>query len=175
MSFIRPEARAALLRWRELLAAIPLAVLGISWAIGPGGLLGWVGWAVIAAAAALAVVGVQRARFRMGGGGPGVVRIDEGRIAYFGPLTGGAVATSELERLVLNPVGKPAHWVLQQPGQPVLEIPITAEGAEALFDAYAALPGFNTQRMLGELRNPGLHPVVIWERSPLRPSGLLHS
>lgn len=175
MSFIRPEARAAIWRWRELLAAALIAILGASWAAGPGGLLGWVGWALIIAACALAVVGVQRARFRTGSGGPGVVRVDEGQIAYFGPLTGGAVALSEFECLVLDPLNKPPHWQLHQPGQPVLHVPVNAEGADALFDVFSALPGFNTEKMLSALRKPGPHPVVIWERNPMRPAGLLHS
>lgn len=175
MSFFRPEAKATLWRWREVLCAIVIASLGLSWVLGPGGLIGWIGWVLIAGSLVLAFVGFQRARFRTGSGGPGVVQIDEGRIAYFGPLTGGTVAASELERLVLDPTARPAHWVLQQPGQPMLEIPINAEGADALFDAYSALPGFNTERMLSELNKPGLHPVVIWERNALRPEGLLHS
>lgn len=175
MNFIRPEARAAIWRWRELLAAGVIAVVGASWAAGPGGLLGWVGWALIVAAAALAIIGIQRARFRTGTGGPGVVQVDEGQIAYFGPLTGGAVSTSELERLVLDPTSQPTHWLLHQPGQPILHVPINAEGVDALFDVFSVLPGFNTEKMLSTLRKPGGHPVVIWERNPMRPAGLLHS
>lgn len=175
MSFIRPEARAALWRWREVLIAAAIGLLGLAWATGPGGLLGWVGIALLVAAIALALVGVQRARFRTGTGGPGVVQVDEGQIAYFGPLTGGAVATSELERIVLDPTSKPPHWLLQQPGQAIVQIPINATGADALFDVFGALPGFSTQKMLTTLHKPGLHPVVIWEREPMRPAGLLHS
>lgn len=175
MTFIRPEARAALWKWRELLIAAAVGLLGVNWVTGPGGLLVWIGWGVLACAALIAIIGIQRARFRSGSGGPGMVQVDEGQIAYFGPLTGGAIAVSELERLILDPTGKPRHWRLTQPGQPDLDIPINAEGAESLFDAFSALPGFNTHRMLGQLQNPGPHPVVIWERTPLRPTGRLHS
>lgn len=168
MSFIRPEARAALWRWRELLAAIGVAALGLSWVLGPGGLLGWVGWVVLAAGLALAVVGVQRARFRTGSGGPGVVQVDEGQIAYFGPLTGGAVAVSDLSRLSLDPTMKPAHWVLEQPGQPPLFIPINATGVDALFDVFATLPGLKTERMLSTLSSPSDHPTVIWQSTATR-------
>lgn len=165
MSFIRPEARAALWRWREVLAGGALALLALSWITGPGGLLGMAGWLLCLAAGALIVVGIQRARFRTGSGGPGVVKVDEGQVAYFGPLTGGAVALSELERLRLDQGARPPHWILDMPGQPDLHIPVNAEGAEALFDIFAALPGLRTERMLTEMRKEGAHQVVIWQRN----------
>ncbi|MCG7520279.1 hypothetical protein [Ruegeria sp. Ofav3-42] len=170
MSFIRPEAKLALWRWREVLIAGIILLVGLSWISGPGGLLGWLGWVLIAVSAALAVVGVQRARFRTGAGGPGLVTIDEGQITYLGPLDGGIVATREIERLALDPTSSPAHWVLDQPGQPTLHIPVNAEGAEALFDVFSALPGLKTEQMLSELNGGATHPVVIWERTPMRPA-----
>lgn len=170
MSFIRPEAKAALWRWREVLAAACVACVGGSWIVGPGGLLAWLGWVLLLAAGALLVAGIQRGRFRGGSGGPGVVTVDEGQIAYFGPLTGGTVAASELERLVLDPTARPPHWILSQPGQPDLQIPVNAEGAEALFDVFAALPGLRTEAMLAELGKRSGHPVVIWENRATRPA-----
>ena len=172
MSFIRPEAKLALWRWREVLVAMFVLILGLSWINGPGGLLGWIGWLLVAVAFALAVIGVQRGRFRTGAGGQGVVTVDEGQITYFGPLDGGMVATREIERLALDPTSAPAHWVLEQPGQPVLHIPVNAEGAEALFDVFSALPGLKTEHMLAELNGGAAHPVVIWERRPMRPAHL---
>ena len=172
MSFIRPEARAALQRWREALIGVAVALVGLSWITGPGGLLGWLGWAMIPLGAVLVFIGIQRARFRTGGAGPGVVNVDEGQISYFGPLTGGAVAARDLERLTLDPSLRPAHWVLTQPGVPPLYIPVTAEGAEALFDVFSALPGIRTERMLAQLQGGSALPVVIWEKTPSRPPGL---
>ncbi len=169
MSFIRPEAKLALWRWREVLAAVFVLVLGLSWIGGPGGLLGWLGWVLVLVSLALAVIGVQRARFRKGAGGPGVVTVDEGQITYLGPLAGGIVAAREIERLALDPTSRPAHWVLEQPGQPSLHIPVNAEGAEMLFDVFSSLPGLRTEHMLSELNGDSLHPVVIWERTPSRP------
>ncbi|NOE19968.1 hypothetical protein GS634_17730 [Ruegeria atlantica] len=172
MSFIRPEAKLALWRWREVLVAGFVLILGLSWINGPGGLLGWIGWLLVAVAIVLAVIGVQRARFRTGTGGQGVVTVDEGQITYFGPLDGGIIATREIERLALDPTSTPAHWVLEQPGQAVLHIPVNAEGAEALFDVFSALPGLKTEHMLAELNGGSAHPVVIWERTPSRPPHL---
>lgn len=169
MSFIRPEAQAQLWRIRELLAAAVVALLGIYWVLGPKGLLGWIGWLLIAAGLALAVVGLRRLRFGQTGRGPGVVQVDEGQIAYFGPLTGGAVALSELTRLSLDRAARPAHWVLEQPGSEPLHIPVNAAGADVLFDAFAALPGLRTGRMLTELNSLARTSVVLWQKSPPQP------
>ncbi|QBF33563.1 hypothetical protein [Thalassococcus sp. S3] len=171
MSFIRPELQDALLRWREVVAGLALMALGLYWALS-NGILFWLGLVLIAISAGLIVIGVQRARFRGQGGGPGVVQVDEGQISYFGPLTGGIVATAEIERLALDPTQMPAHWVLERPGQPPLHIPVTAAGADALFDVFSTLPGLKTSQMLSEMHSASPHPVVIWERTPSRPAGL---
>ena len=107
MSFIRPEAQAFLWRWRELLGALALLLLGLRWAIWGIGLMQITGWACVALALVLGVVGAQRMRFRLGSGGPGVVQVTEGQISYFGPLTGGAVARSEIETLRLDHTARP--------------------------------------------------------------------
>ncbi len=173
MSFLRPEAKAQLIRWREVLAGGAMGLLGLWWLIGPGGLLVLPAIALILAGAALGWVGVQRARFRSAGQGPGTVRVDEGQITYFGPLTGGVVALREMVALTLDKTLFPDHWQLSQPGQPELLIPVNAEGAEALFDAFATLPGLRTERMLHALQGREAHTIVIWQReghasAPLR-------
>ncbi|MEY8829836.1 hypothetical protein AB9K34_15730 [Sedimentitalea sp. XS_ASV28] len=168
MSFIRPELRDALWRYREAVAGLAMILLGLWWLLGPGGLLGWVGGALTLAGAAQGFVGLQKARFSSDGGGQGVVQVDEGQITYFGPLSGGAVAVADLTSIALIPDGKPAHWVLSQAGRPDVQIPVNAEGSEALFDVFAALPGIRTERMLAELQTGPEHPVVIWSRQSLR-------
>lgn len=164
MSFIRPEVTTLLHRWRGILTGAAIALLGLWWVLTSTGLLGWIGWAVIAAGLALAFTGLQRLRFATGRGGPGVVSITEGQVAYFGPLTGGVVALSELSRLDIDHSGKPAHWALHQPGQPVLTIPLTAENAEALFDVFAALPGLSMERLLSQMQPRGAQITVLWQR-----------
>jgi len=153
MSFIRPEVRTALWRWRELLSSVGVAGLGLY--LVP----------LIIAGLALGLIGVQRARFRGATGGPGVVQVDEGQIAYFGPLTGGVAAISDLTLLSLDPTMKPAHWVLEQPTQAPLYIPVTAEGVDALFDVFATLPGLKTQTLLSALNAATDHRLVIWQRT----------
>ncbi|WP_136636966.1 hypothetical protein [Pseudooceanicola onchidii] len=163
---IRPELRAWIARWHEALIGLGVMALGLYWALTSWGLLAWLGWGLAALGPVMAFAGVQRGRFRTGSGGPGVVTVDEGQVAYFGPLTGGAVALSELTRLSLDGESAPPCWVLDQPGQPALQVPLNAEGADALFDVFAALPGIKTDRMLEEMRRSDMpRRVVIWEKS----------
>lgn len=175
MTFFRAEAKAALWRWREVILGGATALLGLWWVFGPGGLLIVPGWALILAGGALIWLGVQRARFRGSDGGAGAVQVDEGQVSYFGPLTGGIVSLREMERLTLERAMFPAHWRLEQRGQPPLLIPVNAKGAEALFDAFATLPGLRTERMLQELHATRHQAVVIWQRGGLQvPKMLVH-
>lgn len=162
-SFIRPEVKVQLWRWREALAGALAALVGIWWLIGPGNLLVLPAIALLLAGAALVWIGVQRARFRPVGQGPGAVQIDEGQITYFGPLTGGAVSLRELARLTYDPSQHPAHWRLFQPGQKELLIPVNAEGSDKLFDAFATLPGLRMEQLLQAKSGAGAHPIVIWQ------------
>ncbi len=170
--FFRPEAKAALWRWREVLMGAALAMLGVWWLASSTGLLGFVAPAVLVGAGALIMVGLQRGRFRGQGGGLGAVQVDEGQVTYFGPLSGGAIALREMSRLSLDGRQRPPHWQLEQSGQPPLMIPVDAEGADALFDAFAALPGLKTERMLARLKQMPDAPVVIWEREATGLSGM---
>lgn len=175
MSFFRPEAQVAIWRWREGLTGLAVGLIGLSFIVGPGGLLAIPGYALLLGGAALIWLGVQRGRFRGADGGAGAVQVDEGQVTYFGPLTGGAIALRDMVRLSLEGAMFPPHWRLDQPGQPALLIPVNAAGADALFDAFAALPGLRTEHMLSELSANRHQAVVIWERAgTARQGGLLH-
>lgn len=173
MSFVRPEARATLWRWREALVGLCSLGFGAWWALSGTTLTRWIGLVIVLLALALIVAGWQRGRFRGPAGGLGVVRVDEGQIAYFGPLTGGIVALSEITELAYDATGKPVHWVLSQPGQADLHIPVDADGADALFDAFTSLPGLKTEEMLGHLTRRLQARKTLWRRgAPTFP--LLH-
>ncbi len=169
MSFIRPEVVAQLLRWREALAAVGVTILGL-WALGRGlgrgdWLLQGVGGVLILGGAVVAWAAIQRARFRGGGQGPGLVRVTERQITYMGPIHGGAVALSRLEELALVPAGGgDRHWMLHHEDGPPLAIPLSADGAEALFDAFAALPGLDTARLVAAVERGDAGKQVIWTR-----------
>lgn len=170
MSFIRPEAKEKLIQWRETLVGAGFLILALYWIFNGIGLLKYLGVAVLIAAVLLIVAGIQRARFRVGSDGAGVVQVTEKQVTYYGPLNGGAVAIDNLTQLELDPTQHPSAWVLRQAGQEPLIIPITAKGADALFDAFAALPNINTANMLGQLQQQPDQPVVIWQK--MRP--MLH-
>jgi hypothetical protein len=164
MSFIRPEARETLLRWREAGVGLLACALGLWWALAKGGLFLLPGIALLIAGAALIWIGVQRARFRAEGQGPGSVQVDEGQITYYGPLTGGAVALREITAITYDSTLHPAHWRLRMGAVPELLIPVNAEGSDGLFDAFATLPGFRMTHALNALQGREPHPIVIWQR-----------
>lgn len=168
MSFIRPAARAALWRWREVIIGAGLGALALLWALNAYGILRILAVILLALAAVLVLAGIQRARFRGRGGGQGVVQVIEGQVSYFGPLTGGAVALSELSALSLDGRAKPSHWLLVPDQGSPLHIPISAEGADALFDAFTGLPGLKTEHLL-RVKNAGSPTLnVVWRRDDLQ-------
>ena len=164
MSFIRPEAQQTLLRFREVLVGAVLDLLGLMLILTGRGLAVWIGVVICIGASVLILAGIQRTRVRIGAGGAGGVTVVEGAVSYFGPLTGGAVSLGEMSRLRFDPRHTPPHWVLEQPGHDPLLIPMNAERADALFDAFEGLKGLNTQHMLRVMNDPPAAPVVIWER-----------
>lgn len=169
--FLRPEARAFLWRWRDTWLGLAVGCLGLWWALHSFGAVSWLGYLVLALGVAWAVAGVQRARFRQGDDGPGVVQIRERRLAYFGPLEGGVMDVDDLTRLELDPSAYPsAVWVLTGIGGQRIAIPVNAAGSEDLFDIFAGLPGIRTSAVLDVLSHTPDARVTLWQRD--RP--LLH-
>ncbi len=161
---IRAEAARLLWRWREAATGAAALALGLWWLADGTRVLAFLGLALIAGGSLLALAGVQRARFRRQGDGPGVVRVTEGQLAYFGPFDGGLVAIRDILRLEIDPRPDGARWILGRPAQAPLEIPVNAAGAEALFDVFAALPGIDTAAMLAALERDPAARVTVWER-----------
>lgn len=165
---IRPEVKEALMRWRGVIASLVVAALGLWWLVTGFGFIPWIGAALLVAGIALALAALQKMRFSQGRGGPGVVEHLEGQVVYYGPDSGGVVALTELYRLELDPSRSPAVWRMYQTKMDTVEIPVTAEGADALFDIFSRLPGINTTRMIDELRSGAHDPVTIWRKDHLR-------
>ncbi|GEM_PF-56580 len=165
-AMIRPELRRWALRHSEVLGAAGVALAGL-WLIWLGGwILQALGVAVVLAGGAGIVIGLRRLRFRLPEDAPGVVEVLEGRIAYLGPETGGAVALSELSRIEIRvlPGGGAARgrcWRLRQQDGQTLMIPLAARGAADLYDLFAALPGMSDRALQGALTGPDR---VIWSR-----------
>ena len=167
--FLRPEAKAQLWRFRDALAGAGVALLGLYWALTRFGILGWIGWGMVALGAIWAVAGLQRALFRQDGDGPGVVQIRERRLAYLGPLDGGVMDVADLARLEIDPTSHPApSWILTADDGSRLAIPVNAAGADDLFDVFAALPNIRTATVLDVLSRTPDARVTVWQRvSPL--------
>lgn len=165
MSLIRPEVRAGLYRWREALVGLAAAALGFNLLLTSYGALFLIGCGLNLAGIALVVAGVQRARFRSGGGGAGVVDIDERRITYFGPYGGGAINVDDLTEIGVHPS---RAWLLRDTDGTHLMVPMNAEGSEALFDAFSAVPGLTSARLVEAVRMEPQKYTIIWEKPHAR-------
>ncbi len=169
--FLRPEIRQFLLRWREVLLAAVVGLLGVWWVLTGLGINFWLGVVMIAVAGGWGFAAVQRVRFAQGGDGPGVVQVRERRLGYFGPLDGGVMDIADMNRLELDPATYPTpSWILTGMGGQRVAIPINAVGSDDLFDVFAALPGIETSAVLDVLSHTPDARVTIWSRT--RP--LLH-
>ncbi len=150
----------ALGRWAAL-AALDGAWLGaLLWGTGAGAAALW----------ARAAFTGRRLASRLARGpepGPGIVRVEEGRITYFGPEQGGAAAIDLLVTVSLSPEAERAVWLFESADGRSLAIPSDAIGAERLPDALAVLPGFDpeTAARAAEAR-AGAAAVPVWRRPP---------
>lgn len=161
---IRPEVLATVHRLREVIAAAFAGLIGI-WLIWLGGyLLFPLGAAVLVLAAVWALTALRRLRFAQGVDAPGVVEVDEGQVGYLGPATGGYVSLVELVELRLIRLRGQRVWRLRQADGQALLIPVAAAGADRLFDAFATLPGLDSQELLAALDGAG--DRVVWRRGP---------
>ncbi len=155
MSFIRPEIVAGLARWREVLAAAALAAAGLWLVLQAGLVLPALGLVALAAGLGWAVLALRRLRFSQAGEAPGIVRVTEGQIGYLGPRVGGFVGLPELAEIRLLTLRGRRIWKLREAGGATLHVPVEASGAEALFDAFATLPGMDTAALVTALAAEG--------------------
>lgn len=163
MNFIRPEAAQLITRWREVLILGAFALLGAWIALRPGLFFPILGWALLAVSILLMPISIRRARFQPGEDGIGLVRLREGRVGYMGPDTGGTISLDDLDQLSLVVTRQGRHWRLTQ-GPEVLEIPVDAVGADALFDAFTRLSGLSSARLLDALESLTPGEITLWSR-----------
>ncbi|KAF0114693.1 MAG: hypothetical protein FD150_1402 [Rhodobacteraceae bacterium] len=151
MSLIRPEILAATRRWREVIAAAALAALGLWTATRGGYFLTPLGLALLVLGAGWALTAFRGLRFQQDGEAPGIVRVTEAQVAYYGPRVGGFLGLPDLSEIRLLTLRGRRIWKLKQGDGQVLHIPVEADGAEALFDAFAALPGIDIAALVAAL------------------------
>ena len=180
----RPPPAGRLGPWAEPGAALLVALLAGAGALATFGVTRGVLGAAALLGLLLALAAWRRGRLPRGGGGAGVVQLVERRLAYWGPFEGGVLDLDDVERLLLDP-GPPAAWILVAPGGRLV-VPVDAEGAGALPDAFAALPGLSLDRLaraLADLSPPAAGtalaagaaaapprrlPLPLWERPSRR-------
>lgn len=154
MPLIRPAAAATLRRFSEVLAAAALAGFGL-WLMLLGGWLLWpLGGVTVVLALAWAVQALRRVRFHQPAKAPGVVEIDEAQVGYYAPDLGGYVSLNDLVELRLVRLRGSRFWRLKQSDGQALLVPVDAAGSDRLYDAFAALPGMDTQALVAALEDP---------------------
>jgi hypothetical protein len=169
MAVIRPEAAATLKKGQEVIAACAVALFGL-WLVWLGGyVLLPLGVIFMAVGAILARLALRRLRFAQLVGAPGLVELDEAQVGYLGPTDGGYLSLEELVELRLLTLQGRRMWRLKQADGQALLIPVEAQGAERLFDAFAALPGMDTGALVDALTpapdRAGIAETrVIWRR-----------
>lgn len=174
----RTSARTpALLRTREAVVWTALTALGLyllARGLSPFApvLLGF-GLMVTFTGLALLVSALQRMAFRVETPGEGLVEIDEGRISYFGPRTGGSVGLTALLRVEIAsrphlPPDSGFAWILTAEDGSRLVIPLGAAGADHLPDALSPLPGLHLAAGAAALAGNRPGATLIWERSQPR-------
>lgn len=151
MSFIRPELIAATWRHAEVILGGALAGLGLWMASWGGFIYPPLGLFLLAVGVGWAVTAWRRLQFQQAGDAPGLVRVTEAQIAYYGTRVGGFVGLPDLAEIRLLTLRGRRIWKLKQGDGELLHIPVEALGAEALFDAFAALPGMDTAGLVAAL------------------------
>lgn len=151
---IRPEIIAALTRYREALGAGVVVLVGL-WLMALGGyVLVPLGVIVADIGAVLTITAFRRAHFAQTVAAPGVVELDERQVSYLAPELGGFISLDELAEIRLLAMRGRRMWRLKQTGGQALLIPVDAEGAEKLFDVFAALPRMDTAALVLAMQPP---------------------
>jgi hypothetical protein len=171
MSFIRPEVAASLKKWREAIIAGAILLGALQAASATTGLMNAFSWVTALIGAALFIEGVRRARLPQGGGGVGVVDVDERQITYFGPHGGGALSINELARIKVRttadgPRSSDFFWEFTDRSGQRLTVPGNAENASALFDALTALPGADYEAVIKASGSTQAGEFLVWEYTP---------
>jgi len=179
VSFIRPEATAALWRYGEpaIYGAITIWGLWKGWGLlAHGAWLGLVpvGIAIIATFALVGAAERALLGWRSRTPGPGVVNIREGSIAYFGPLGGAVLALDALISIEIvttdaGPGADDVFWHLADEIGQQVSIPGGAKGAEALLDRLGSLPGFDHMAVVSAMGSTENRRFAIWSRRPHSP------
>lgn len=165
---IRPQIRAWLARWSELLLVLGVIALGL-WLIWIGGYFFLsLGALILLVGLALAIGVWRRLPFYRDISAPGMVELVEGAVRYYGThVPGGEIALRDLVEIRLMRVQGRDYWQLRSRSGEALLIPVDAAGAEGLAHAFTALPGIDMGAVSAALGRIAVQPhtmQTVWLR-----------
>lgn len=174
MALFRPEAIETLKKWREpaIIAVLLLLAVKYLWQafLQTSWISALIGLAFVAIIGSLLYVAYLRARLRRSVTGPGIVEIREREITYFAPDDkGGEANLDTLYRLQLSTMQSLAgdrNWILWH-AEGSLVIPVSAEGADALIEAFAALPRLGYDKIVKAMEAETQEIFTIWQKDHL--------
>jgi len=169
MNFIRPEVRALLWQWRDVLIGLAVFALGLWVFLRSFGVLAWLGAAAAIVGVLLVLTGAIRVRFRVPHGGPGVVEIIERRMTYFGPEGGRSFSFDEVKKIEIETTeGGPSFddlfWIFHLEGNPPVRIPASAAEGEEIIDALSAFSGVNSKNVVDACLTTSRERFLVWEK-----------
>lgn len=171
MPLFRPEAVETLKRWREPAAIAVLFgfALWFLWRayVQSSLISGAIGLLFASVVGGLLYTAYLRARLRHAVAGPGIVEVRERMITYFSPDDRGGDSDLEtLMRLQLSTMPGDMgdrNWILWDVDGSLV-IPVYAEGADELIEAFSALPGLTYDKIVRVMNSNEQKIFTIWRR-----------
>ncbi len=119
---------------------------------------------------ALLFLAIRRVRLHTEKHGFGVVEVEERKITYFGPDTGGAVSLDDLSKVEIVSARAAGYvdvtyWQLTDRWGNVLIIPAGAEGSDAMVDSFAALSGVKYDLIIAAMAAADEAVFTIWKKT----------
>jgi hypothetical protein len=169
MSFLRPEIKLWLYKWRECLISFIIAMLGL-WMAFHGAskynlILQFSGYIIAITGICITIAAYRRVSFSQFPNGLGLVEIRERQIVYFDPSGGIAFSADNIISIEINISSTSGpSWRLKTEDQSMVNIPLNAFGNEKLFDIFLTLPGVESSHLINAANNPKSTPKKIWEK-----------
>ncbi|PIE15122.1 MAG: hypothetical protein CSA70_00560 [Rhodobacterales bacterium] len=170
MSFVRPGARAAIWRWREVIAGVAVILVGVHWGYWSFGVLQSLGVALFFVGLAFVAAALRRALVRPRQGGAGVIELDERRLSFLHPDHGVILDLPDVTRIEIETTGDgptepDLFWVFTHAGGRRARIPANALGADLLVDALASFPGADYKGVITASGTTVPQHFVIWQKA----------
>ena len=159
---IRSGLRDWTARRSEALVAGAILLAGLWLALRGGWFFALCGGLVLLVGVSLLIGAIRRLPFRRQIAAPGVVEVDEGAIRYYGAaVPGGEIALRDLVEIRLLRLKGHGYWRLRSTTGEALLVPVDAAGADALADAFTALPGLDMGTVSAALAHVADQPDAV--------------